>query len=309
MEQQGVFLEITRNWCVVLRWPSNRHLQTPDLLHGHWGPQNLSKLSRRVTGLKRHQRPHFQLTKLGSEQRELQSHNVVHLPTETSHLTSVIRELEVGKSHNACVSVYNTTYTCNAPMHMCTVMHTCTHTDSSAQSSWAGEKDLKLCQERNTMKRNNPHRCARAGGQGHAQTGFLITYLKPWLLPKQRNGASDLDKRGRAIIHVNRLHRRETEGERYSSMKANVPGPGNEIWLLRPDTSQRESGRGLGRPLPLTLPGPLPALKASPAHGPAGRPQPPRTDGSSHNLTRLPRKAPQSPPHQLQEQKQMGSGT
>lgn len=227
---------------------------------------------------------------------------------QTSHLTSVIRELEVGESHNACVSVYNTTYTCNAHMHMCTVMHACTHTDSSARSSWAGE-DLKLCQERNTMKRNNPHRCARAGGQGHAQTGFPITYLKPWLLPKQRNGASDLDKRGRAIIHVNRLHRRETEGERYSSMKANVPGPGNRIWLLRPDTSQRESGRGLGRPLPLTLPGPLPALKASPAHGPAGRPQPPRTDGSSHNLIHLPRKAPQSPPHQLQEQKQMGSGT
>lgn len=37
-----------------------------------------------------------------------------------------------------------------------------------------------------------------------------ITHLKPWLLPKQRDGASDLDKRRHAIIHVNRLQHKET---------------------------------------------------------------------------------------------------
>ena len=153
MGQRGVFLEITRNLYVVLTWPSNRHLRTPDLPHSRWCPQNLPKLPRRVTGLKGHQRSRSQRTELGSERREQQSHDVVHLPTKTAHLTSVIRELEVGKSHNIySISVYNTTHTCNAHTHTCTVTHTCTHTDSSAQSSWAGEKDLKLCQERNAMK-------------------------------------------------------------------------------------------------------------------------------------------------------------
>lgn len=69
------------------------------------------------------------------------------------------------------VSLCATPHTCNAPMHMCTVMHTCTHTDSSAQSQLGWGKDLKLCQERSTMKRNNPHRCA-GRWTGHAQTGF-----------------------------------------------------------------------------------------------------------------------------------------
>lgn len=158
-------------------------------------------------------------------------------------------------------------------------------------------------------EKKQPTPVCRAGGQGHAQTGFLITYLKPWLLPKQRNGASDLDKRGRAIIHVNRLHRRETEGERYSLNESERSGPGNEIWLLRPDTSQRESGRGLGRPLPSSLPGPLPR--------PEGQPQLTGllADPSLRGQTEFPQpdppspKAPGIPPHQLQEQKQMGSGT
>ena len=161
------------------------------------------------------------------------------------------------------------------------------------------------------MRRNNPHRCARAGEQGHAQTGSLITHLKPWLLPKQRDGASDLDKRRHAIIHVNRLHRRETEGERYSSMKVNVPGPGNGIRLLRPDTSQSEGRLQAGAP---SAPRPAwpsrsPPCRPAQLTGLLANPQPPRTDGNPHNLTHLPQKAPRSPPQQVQEQKQMGSGT
>lgn len=37
-----------------------------------------------------------------------------------------------------------------------------------------------------------------------------MTYLEPWLLPKQRNRASDLDERRHTIIHVDRLHHKET---------------------------------------------------------------------------------------------------
>lgn len=74
------------------------------------------------------------------------------------------------ENHTTRVSLCTTRHTCNAHMHMCTVTHVCTHTDSSGQSSWAGEKDLQLCQERNTMRRSNPHRCARAGEQGQTDT-------------------------------------------------------------------------------------------------------------------------------------------
>lgn len=153
---------------------------------------------------------------------------MVHLLAKTFHLTSVISELEIGKSHNVYVSVYDTTHT---------LTHTCTHTVTTQLNPTGLGKKTRNCHERNMTKRNNSQPFRRE--ETHADRLF-ITYLKPWLLPKQRNGASDLNKRRHSIIHVDHLHHKETEGERYSSMKPNVLGPVTGSGCLRPDTSQSE---------------------------------------------------------------------